>query len=399
MTKRNLSAAVCLITSLGAGTALAQTEAASVKLGKGIHFTPSLNLDLQNDDNVTSAEENQIESVILVTNPNFLLAADNGVSAYSLNYSLIQGTHFDSEDDNYLDHYVTGNADWELDSRNRLALSANFTDGHEPRGTGFSQGSGNAQTEPDRFASNDFNGTYTYGSDTAKGQLVMQLGVADKDYEGGMRTATRDRGTEYGSATFKYNAGGRTKLLAEVGRRQFAYDYTADGVETLDSAEMRYQVGVTWQGTAKTSGTVKVGARTKQFESAAREDYTGPSWEVGVRWEPKTHSAFDFNTARRSDETSGVGNFIDVQSYTVSWHHAWIDRLSSQVTFDHAINEYKGGAQAREDDVNTGSLRLNYQAQRWLAFNAGISLSDKESTADGFSYEKNMTFIGLQASL
>ncbi|WP_105103527.1 outer membrane beta-barrel protein [Microbulbifer pacificus] len=399
MTKLKLSAAVCLITSFGAGAALAQTEAAAVKLGSGINFTPTLNIDLQNDDNVTNAETNTIESVVAVINPNFLLSADDGVSAYSVNYSLLRGEYFDSEDDNYTDHFVTGTAGWELNARNRLELFGNFTDGHEPRGTGFSQGSGNVQNEPDRFKSSDINGTYTFGAETAKGQLVLNLGTADKDYEGGMRTAGRDRGTDYGSVTFNYNTGGRTRLLAEVGRREIGYDYTPVGVETLDSAEMRYQVGVTWEGTAKTTGTIKVGSRSKDFVSGERKDYTGPSWEAGIRWTPKTYSAFDFNTARRSDETSGVGNFIDVESYTLSWHHSWADRLSSQVTFDHSINDYLGSRVEREEDINTGTLRLNYQAQRWLAFNAGISVSDKDSSAAGFSYEKNLTFIGLQASL
>ena len=399
MTKLKLSAAVCLITSLGAGTALAQTEAAAVKLGNGINFTPTLNLDLQNDDNVTNSETDQIDSVVMVINPNFLFSADDGVSAYSVNYALMRGEYFNSEEDNYTDHYVTGNAGWELNARNRLALSASFTDGHEPRGTGFSQGSGDEQSAPDRFMSNDFNGTYTFGADSAKGQIILQLGTADKDYDGGMRTLTRDRGTDYGSFAFNYNAGGRTKLLAEVGRREIGYDYTAPGVETLNSAEMRYLVGITWEGTAKTSGTIKVGSRTKDFESRSREDFTGPSWEVGVRWSPKTYSAFDLSTSRRSDETSGVGNFIDVESYALSWHHAWAERLSSQVTFDHAINDYRGSTVEREEDTNTGTLRLNYQMQRWLAFNAGVIVTDKESTAEGFGFEKNMTFVGLQASL
>ncbi|WP_406828064.1 outer membrane beta-barrel protein [Microbulbifer sp. ARAS458-1] len=399
MTKLNLSAAVFMITSLGAGTALAQTEAAAVKLGSGVNFTPTLNFDLQQDDNVTSVEEGEIESLVAVINPNFLLSADDGVSAYMVNYSLLRGEYFDSEEDNYTDHFLSGEAAWELNVRNRLAVAASFSDGHEPRGTGFSQGAGNAQNEPDRYQSNDVNATYVFGAATAKGQLELQLGTADTDYEGGMRTAGRDRGTDYGSIAFNYNAGGKTKLLAEVGRRELGYEYTAVGNETLDSAEMRYQVGVTWEGTAKTTGTAKVGLRTKDFVSPERKDYTGPAWEVGVRWTPKEYSAFDFNTARRSDETSGVGNFIDVESYTLSWHHAWADRLSSQVTLDHSINDYQGANVERVEDINTGTLRFNYQMQRWLAFNAGFIVSDKESTAAGFSYDKNVTFIGLQASL
>nr|WP_010133596.1 outer membrane beta-barrel protein [Microbulbifer agarilyticus] len=399
MTKLNLSAAVMMITSLGAGTALAQSEAAAVNMGNGVYFTPTLNIDMQHDDNVTLANEAPIESMVAVINPNFMLSADDGVSSYMANYALVRGEYFSSDDDNYTDHYLTGEAGWELDVRNRLELSASFTDGHEGRGTGFSQGAGNLQPEPDRFQSTDANATYVFGAASAKGQLTMQLGTADLDYEGGLRTASRDRGTDYGSFAFNYNAGGKTKLLAEVSRRELGYEYTAENAETLDSTEMRYQVGVTWEGTAKTTGTVKVGLRTKNFDSGERKDYTGPSWEAGIRWTPKEYSAFDFTSARRSDETSGVGNFIDVENYAVSWHHVWMERLTSQVTFDHSINDYQGQNVDRVEDVNMGTLRFNYQMQRWLAFNAGFTRTDKEATIDAFEYGKNLLFFGLQASL
>lgn len=399
MNKKQLSAVICLVSTLGAAGAQAQVEAASVKLGSGIEFTPSLNMDFQHDDNVTMAETDEIDSPVAVINPNFLLSADNGVSAYNLNYSLVRGEYFESEEDNYTDHFLSGGAGWEFNDRNKLELKGSVTDGHEPRGTGFSQGSGNNISEPDRFKRNDINGKYTFGAESAKGQLSLLLGTDDKDYEGGLRTAGRDRGTDYGTLAFKYNSGSRTKLLAEIDRRDIGYDYVADGADTLDSSEMRYQVGVTWEGTAKTTGTVKVGGRTKEFESAAREDFSGPSWEVGVRWTPKEYSAFDLNTARRSNETDGVGDFIDTTSYTFGWSHEWADRLTSQATYDYSINDYQGEGVDREDDVSSFGLQLNYQMRRWLAFKAGVNLSDKDSNVAGFAYEKNVTFVGLQASL
>ena len=94
MTKLQLSAAITLIASVGAGYAQAQQDAASVKLGKGVEFKPSLNFDVQNDDNLLYSDTNQVESVVAVINPKFELFATNGVSEYSLNYSLTKGEHF-----------------------------------------------------------------------------------------------------------------------------------------------------------------------------------------------------------------------------------------------------------------------------------------------------------------
>ncbi|WOX04846.1 outer membrane beta-barrel protein [Microbulbifer pacificus] len=385
--------------SLGGGSAWAQSEAASVKLGNGINFTPTLSVDLAQDDNVTLSETDKVESLVAKVRPNFLLTAEDGVSAYSVSYALAKGEYFDSKDDNYLDHFLDGDAFWELNFRHRLALHGSYTNGHDARGSGFSLGRGDLLDEPDRYHSSDFGAVYSYGAESAKGQIDIELGTADLDYAGGVRTRERDRGTGYGGITFNYNAGGKTKVLAEITRREVTYDYTAMDAESLDSAEMNYRAGVTWEGTAQTTGRVKVGLRTKDFDSSTRDDFSGAGWEAGVRWVPLTYSAFDFSTARRSRESWGDGDFIDVQNYAVTWHHSWAERFSTQLTFDHELNDYRGVETDREETVNSSQLRMSYQMQRWLSFSAGVSLSDQDSTREGFDYEKNLTFIGIQASL
>jgi len=156
-------------------------------------------------------------------------------------------------------------------------------------------------------------------------------------------------------------------------------------------------VGISWEGTAATTGTVKVGNRKKYFDSYDREDFSAPRWEVGIRWSPLSYSAFDFITERRSDESNGYGNFSDVKSVTVAWSHSWSDRVSSTVSYNREDSEY--AATNREDEIGNSSASINYQARRWLSFHAGLNVSDKSSNVDGFDYEKNLAFIGLNATL
>lgn len=397
MTKLKLSAAITLIASMGAGYAQAQQDAASVKLGKGVEFKPSLNFDVQNDDNLLYSDTNQVESVVAVINPKFELFATNGVSEYSLNYSLTKGEHFDSEEDNFLDHAVDGEAKWELNARNRFTLAGSYMDGHEPRGTEFSEGEGSSIAEPDTYKETDIKGLYSFGAEGARGRIDVTLGTKDRDYEGGERTRTRDRGSDYATAGFFYNAGGDSELLAEVSHRKIDYMYTADNAETLNSMETDVMVGITWEGTAQTTGTVKVGSRKKKFDSAEREDFHAPRWEVGVRWSPLSYSVFDLMTERRSDEANGYGNFSDVRSVTLAWSHSWSDSVSTAVSYNHENSEY--AATRRVDEVDNSSARIDYQARRWLSIHAGINISDKASNVDGFDFEKNLTFIGLSATL
>ena len=368
-----------------------------MKLGGGILFTPSLRLGLMNDDNVIYSDSGKHDSVVAVVNPNFELSADNGISTYNLTYSLSKGEYFDSEQDNYLDHALGGDANWELNARNRVTLAGSYEDGHEARGSGFSQGSGSSLDEPETYQEDDIHGIYSFGAEAAKGRIDLTLGTGGRDYDGGDRTRYRDRGADYASLEFFFNTGGKTELLAEVTRRKIDYDYTDVGVETLNSTETDLLLGITWEGTAKTSGTIKVGSRQKKFDSAARRDSTGPRWEVGIRWLPRTYSAFDLLTERGSEETNGVGNFIDSQRYTLSWTHSWLERLSTEASISYSDLEYEGSN--RDDDLDISSLSVKYQMRRWLALSLGMELSDRDSSIDVFDYDRNLTFIGIQATL
>ncbi|WP_346839083.1 outer membrane beta-barrel protein [Microbulbifer sp. SAOS-129_SWC] len=398
MTKIRLSVMIGVIVSIGAGSALADSEAAAVKLGNGIELTPSLNVDFQNDDNVTNASSSQIESVVTLVNPNFQLSAGNDVSDYNLTYSLEKGAYFDSSADNYLDQTVSGEGNWELNERNHFSLAGSYLAGHEARGTGISQGFGNLLDEPDTYKENDVHGLYSYGAEGAKGRIDVTVGSGNHNYDGNeLRVRTHDRGTNYGTLGFSYNAGGKTRLLAEASLRDIAYDYTAPGVAPLDSTETDFLVGISWEGTAKTTGRIKVGASRKAFDSAARGESTMPSWEVGVGWTPRTYSTFDLSTKRHSQETNGAGNYIDVQTYRLGWTHEWAERLSTEVAYAHTNNQYEGVQ--REENIDNTSLEANYVMRRWLSLRAGVSLDKQNSNQANFDYDKNLTYIGFELTL
>jgi len=399
MTKTKLSAAICVLASMGATSALAQTQAAAIKLGGGVNFVPSVNLDVQYDDNVTSAERDETESWVTILNPNFELSAEGDKSAYRLNYSVTQGEYYDSDDDNFTDHEITAEAAFEFTARHRLSVFTNYLDGHEARGQGFSQGAGDVLSEPDQYQDTDVKAIYSFGAETAKGKLDLELGTRDRDFEGGERTESRDRGTDYGTVTFRYNVGGRTELIAEVAQRDIAYDVTAVGADELDSTEIDYLVGITWEGTAKTTGTVKVGHREKNFDSASREDFDGARWEANITWTPRTYSTFSFTTSRKSEETNGSGDFIDTDTHSVSWNHAWAQRLSSTLSYNYSDKTYEGSVDGREEELNGVNARLDYQLRRWLNVNAGVTYTDQDSTAAGSSYERTLFVVGFQASL
>jgi hypothetical protein len=56
-------------------------------------------------------------------------------------------------------------------------------------------------------------------------------------------------------------------------------DYDS-ALSTEDNTERRYYLGYTWDATAATTGVVKIGRMTKDFDAAGRAGYSGSSWEA-----------------------------------------------------------------------------------------------------------------------
>ena len=353
MLKNKLSLAV--VTAIAAASAslsqAAGIEAASVALGNGVNLTPSINIDNSYDDNVISSPSNEISSWVTVISPTVALSADSGKSKYNASLGVKKGDYHSSEEDNFTDTDLSGDATWEFNDRNRLGVGASWADGHEGRGDGFAANAGQAVTEPDTLVTTDIHADYGFGAASTPAGLNFNIGQKEVDYDG-VGTRGRDRTTDYYGVTFNYALAAKTQLIAELSARDVDYKVDGTGVNgTLDSDEVDVLVGVTWQSTAKTSGTIKVGNRDKNFESNARDDYSGARWEVSVDWMPRTYSTFTFTTNADTSESSGVGNLIETTSTGLTWKHEWAEHVSSNVGFNSTKTEYDGDT--REDDKDS----------------------------------------------
>ncbi|AOS97206.1 hypothetical protein AUP74_01775 [Microbulbifer aggregans] len=409
MKKTTLSLAIGLATLVGTGVASARSEAdaGAVDLGNGILFTPVLDMGLVYDDNVVHTDTNPTDSWVTELRPSFLLSAENDFSEYGLRYTVSHGDYQDSSEDNYTDHMLQANADWELNARHRLGLAASYEDLHEMRGTGYSQGFGALLDEPDRYSESDVSGVYRYGAETARGNIELEAGTRARDYDptqfidgveqNNPLADVRDYGTDYGAARFFYNTGGKTRLLVEAKGSLVGYDNAVAGIPSRDSTQSSVLFGLSWEGTAKTTGTLKVGARSKQFDDAAREDFSAPAWEAGVIWQPLTYSTFEFSTARRFEEARGDGDFADVEVLSASWNHTWLERLSTDVMFYHQNMDYEGTE--RTEDRLGGTFNLNYEMRRWLILTAGYATGSQDSTLQGYDYDRAVMTFGARVTL
>ncbi|SDJ66588.1 outer membrane beta-barrel protein [Microbulbifer yueqingensis] len=396
MNKLKLSAAISVLAMWGAGNAMAESEPASMDLGNGVQFTPTVNLDFVHDDNVALSDEDPIESWATILTPSFLLSAENDKSAYALGYTLSTGKYQDSAEDDFTDHFLDAGAEWQFNARNQLELSGSLADTHEKRGTGYSQGYGELLDEPLRYKEADINGLYTHGTDTAKGNLELQLGKRSRNYDES-ELDFADRDTTYAVGRLLTRVGSRSSFVLEARQREIAYDAPMIIGSSLDSSETDLLAGMEWRGSAMVTGSAKVGVRRKKFDEAGRDDYSTPAWEVGLRWNPLSYTVFEFGTERRFEEPRGTGDFAVVEEHSIAWGHSWADRFSTEVAYFAADTDYEG---IDRDETRTGAtLGFNYEMRRWLTVEAELTTFDRESNIDGLEADRTLTTLGFRASL
>lgn len=365
-------------------------EPASIDV-KGIDVIPKLSVQVGHNDNIFSTETNETSSTITVVNPSVQFVAEKDNDAYRVTYDLKVGTLHDSRADDYVDHTLTGEAILELNSRNRLDLTAGLAKIHEDRG------SNNAATgaKPARYTDTSLSGVYRYGAEGAAGNLEVGASYLDHAYDNlGTLNDSRERENIRLDATFFYRVAPKTRALFEVRAEDIDYKLTASD---LDNTEMKYLAGVTWDATAKTSGTAKIGYQNKDYDAVSREDQDGASWEVSARWSPRTYSTFDLATSQEYEEASGNEDGIDTETYSLTWNHSWDERISTQAMLSHMNEDYIG--LTREDETDTAMVGVNYELKRWLSMNLAYTYKDKDSNALDESETQNLFMLTFQGSL
>jgi len=383
------------LAALVVSTNAAALEPAAVDAGP-LQVIPQVNLQVGYDDNIYSTDTNRVDSVITVLNPSVQVVLEKDLDVYSLNYSVKQGIYDHGSADNYTDHDLTARAYLDFNIRNRLELLARYLKTHEDRGTGLNQGvNATANDAPLEYHVNTLSAKYGFGGLNAKGRIEVAAQIDDRKYDNfRSQTIAKDRQTVSTSATFYYRVMPKTSLLFEVSHEDIDYDLSS---VTLDSTETEYLMGATWDATAKTTGIFKIGYAEKDFASASRDDDDGVSWELSMKWEPKTYSVVTFTTSKEEEETDGTGNYIDSTSWNLSWQHDWTSRVISRVSYGQSDDEYV--TSTREDENTNYGMGVTYKMRRWLDLGVDYSYIDRDSNVANTDYDKNIIYFTVQGSL
>ncbi len=383
--------AAVVLSSLVAGQAHAIKggEPSSVILDGGV-FYPSIGIALTHDDNIFRTATNKKSSTLLVLTPTARLEYDAGeATQVAFEVDMERGVYFSSSDDNYLDVDLVGEAAYLPTERLTLYGRLGYKRGHEARGTGTSAGNPLTITEPDRFHLWSGEARVSYGI----GEQKLEFGYVheNRKYDNNRaNTVFQDRKSDAVSAGLSMKVAPNTAMTLDLDLQKINYDVAA-----LDSTELRGLVGVRWEATYQTAGFAKVGWQKKNMSSAALNDASGASWELGVDWKPLSYSSFQLSTSRDFGESDGVGSYQDTRNLGLAWSHDWTDVLGTRLSLDTSSIKY--GGNTRKDKNRSWGVNVEYRARPWLLLGASLSHSRRDSNTAGLDYKDNQ--IGVQIGI
>jgi hypothetical protein len=352
------------------------------------------------DDNVFYNDLNRRSSFVTVVNPRFLVPMRFGKQNLGVSYSFRGSVYENASQNNFVDNYLNAFADLEFSHRAHLLLTGGASFAHNPIGTLFSQG--NIVTllrDPDQYEEQNAGAMFRYGANKAKGRIDLYFNFISRNYTNHLeRTRQRDVDGYTMGGIFYYRFMPKTSALFEIREIVSDYQFTPPGVPSLSSLQSHYLTGLTWEPTGKTTGSIKVGYLTKDFDDPVRESQGMPTYEVALSWAPKTYSVFRLAAERTANEPVYTGaSFARSQYYALSWNHGWLERLSSRLEVNRTeFNYVDSGIRNEGYGVFVG---LFYKPRHWLTTGLNYFYNDRASTQQQFDYSRNMVELSLQMNM
>jgi len=362
---------------------------------------PRLSVNIQQDDNLLKAVDNEIDAILTEYVPSLGAIYDGVLFDADISYKYFSGSYDDSSQDDYDDHQLNAEIGYQLTRRNRVDLFGYVFKEHENRSIGDLDF--DANSVPNEYDENQYGLKYTFGRDKAKGKIELFAEFLDREYTNNeVQTNDEDREERLVGSAFYLKVSPRSSLFVEYTKENS--DYLSDpstGLGSLDSTTDQYSAGFKWKLAAKTTGQIKLGYINREFDSSQREDFSGFSWDIRGDWKSTSQSLIRFTTAREDkDSDDGAdGGYIDQQYYSIAWEKKWGNKFTSTLSMSLTEKEYIDYDttlnEGRDDSLFNYGFRFDYAVFRWLDVGLSAEYDDSDSNVDDFDYERERITLHL----
>jgi len=322
------------------------------------------------NDNIFAVAKDTTSDWITTITPGIKLALPYRRHLFTAEYNAVIDRYSSNSSENTTDHNAKVLADFKIGSLFGLTLSDTYTKGHEPRASSTS-----GQIE--KFEKNAAAVTATYQlADRSK--IQMDYTRTKWNF---MLSDFRSRNEDLVAAYFYYRFLPKTSVFVEYDWKNVVYDQKVNG---LDNRVHSGFLGLTWEMTASTRGTVKGGYLQKRFDAADKENLGTWGASADIIHAFSDYSSLKIIALREVNESSAQGTyyFITTGAYA-EYTHKLTYKLSAVAKASYGVDDYSNAigsaTEARYDKTFLGGVGLKYQMQDWLEFVLGYDYRNRNS--------------------
>ena len=383
--RRRRSRALALaLSGLGVGGAWAQEfnrdldRQQPVRVGEAALY-PSLRVDYLVDDNIGLRSEDEVDGSAVVVSPRLDFVADRRQLALRVYYA---GAYSQGSEDSvdWADHELGLSVDAAFDARRRASLRLSTQRQHESLGLELTRGQGDLFDESVRSNDTRLEGRFTYGAESARGNLAAGLRLGDLSYVNlSSVTDGRDYSFVQPFAQFGYRISGATRAVIEVSFASLDFEADAD-----DRDQVNVGAGVQFSPTGKIRGGFLLGVSSADYADAAVEDDSTFSASADLDWLVREYATIGLRLSREFDNltptTTVAGEGQSVRTgLRLLWDQNWSERFDTNAFVQ--LTDVTRACPELPTSTVSGGVEFGLSVRRWLEVGASAALSSRGADA------------------
>jgi len=377
-----------------------QYTARSMRAG-GFLLYPALNLTGAYDSNIFATDTNKVGAWIFEERPE--VAAESNFPRHAL-YGRAEMRHLDyagHSSENRTDYYLNGGGRLDIVRTTNLHTDVEYQKDTEDRGSPDAVG---VAAEPVDFTRLQVLAELRHHPGKLSldgGAIYQELRFKNVPLIGGGFQDNEDRDRDvlggYGRVGYQLSPGYEVFLLGLYSNIDYRLPRDDNGFNR-DSNGFQIEGGTRLELTNVISGDVSVGYFSRNYDDPLLSTINGVSTEVNLEWYVSRLTTVRVGGSRRIQETTinGASGYVET-GFDAAVDHELLRNLILTGFVRYEKRKYEGIS--RDDDDYTASARALYLINRNLSVLAEYRYENRNSTALGQDYARNVVELTLRGQI